>query len=206
LAQVATVTGDHERALLLVRDIPGASIMSREMTWLVRAAVADGDHERARKLVAEISESYRDKAQAFLSGAEPAVPGLYVSVYPSKPVIGILLAAGDRERALTIVRDIAFDSQHSALASMVVDAEIAAGNRDRALDIAYEIPPPADRAAALSRVVESAAAASDAAKARSLLAEVLLSRRWYESVALMARVAPDALVPVLDELASRCEA
>jgi hypothetical protein len=53
-------------------------------------------------------------------------------------------------------------------------------------------------------MVDALAAAGDTTRARSMLAEVLVLGNWYESVTLVARVAPDALVRVLDDLESRC--
>ncbi len=206
LARFATATGDHTRASSLVRAISDTSRRAGGLLWLVRAAVAAGDHERARTLAGELSSNDRQRAESYLSGEIPAIPGLYSDTYRAEPMVDLLIAAGDHESALALAGDnhaywshMEFDWADPARAKLV-DAEIAAGDHERALATAREITATEDRAAALSRVVEAVAAAGDPERARSLLAEVLVLARWHESVKLVAKVAPDALGPVLDDL------
>lgn len=213
LAQVATATGDHPRALSLVKTIPEGHSRTAGLAWLVRAAVAAGDHGRARTLAAQLRERDRKEAERYLSGETPAVPGLYSDNHRAESMVDTLIAAGNHEAAVTIARDIARDIARGSPSEIgtelrlakLVDAELATGDHDRALAAARKITDPQPRADALSRVAEAAAAAGDPARARSALAEVLvLARWWYESAKLVARVAPDALAAVLDELESRC--
>lgn len=202
LARVATVNGDHELALSLVRDIPDYQ-RGDGLVWLVRAAVAAGDHERAEALAREVPAPDQGEAARYLNGELPAAPGLYTGSSWSVPLIDVLIATGDRASALAIAHDITVSALRTPELIKLVAAEVAAGDLERAVAVAGEVTEPASRAVALSTVVEAAAANGDMTRARSLLAEVLVLGQWCESVELVARVAPDALVPVLDELEAR---
>lgn len=199
LAQVATATGAHERALSLVRTISRRQDQAEGLLWLVRAALAAGDRERARMLAGEITGDRRGIARRYLSGGPPAASELYTGT-EAEFLVDLLIATGDREKALAVARDIDATFSRGPALAKVVDAEIAAGNRERALAVVREITDPMDRNPALVRVVEAFAAAGETARARALLAEVLVRGPWHEAVQLAAKVAPEALRAVLDEL------
>jgi hypothetical protein len=180
--------------------------------WLVRAALAAGDHDRARTLAGNIpAHHYSGTVYEYLNGHRPADP--YGDVDRRGPLIDVLIAAGDRETALSIVHSTRQDpilpslfdtgGRHEPELGKLVRAELAAGDHERALAIANEIAVSPAAATASMTPVGATTRLMGSARAQSLLAEVLVLGQWHESIRLVATVAPEALLRVLDELDAR---
>lgn len=187
LARAAANTSDPDRAWTLAT---GAEALARRITdpWRQASALNDlaaamacvGDYDRAEALAGVIAvESWQVATRA--------------------QIACVAADAGDIGRAAALISSIPEPAEHGYASTALAQAVAQAGDLQRAEEIARSIPDWWWQAQALTDLVKLAEAPRD----RRLVALTLRLAHWTIALDALARVQPEVLTVIADELLKR---
>jgi hypothetical protein len=220
LAAALAITGDQARASLLAGDKAVELLSAMESTGQqlgrsVRAAA--GDRERVARLVFDVEAKVRHDALQFRRHAlGPAVEALAaigdfdealriargLKDRAVVVVVGALVTAGQQVRAVEVALDTPTPAERAEALGLVAAHQhsLAVEAENTARTIAnYGV-----RCAALARLANALSVARHFDDmTRRLLAEVMTSPAWYLVLPAAARLDPEAIRDLADEVSSR---
>lgn len=186
VARAMAAVGNIERALALIDDIGESPERTHALAWITPLLARQADHDLVAKIVERTLET--DELPAFESAC----------LVEAKFVMGDAAGAAELlDRAEDAARQNLSTYSRSNELNALVRVAVDTGDLVKAEAIARSVDDPGGRASALLLV----ARAVEPVQARSLLGEaVVLSDDWLDCLDELARVSPEVVLSLIDEV------